>query len=152
MVVYRAKNVRIVSMSQYLWTWLYVEQWITLIVVRKKIIFFQIVEESVNPAIKASTRENQIHRETARHCILFRSILLRLINITSDMSSVSVESSLLLLLWTLRPSKMMSRWVCFFIRTDLEKCSISSLAHQWMLCSEWVPSEWESKHLIKTSQ
>ncbi len=24
--------------------------------------------------------------------------------------------------------------------------------HQWILCSEWVPSEWESKQLIKTSQ
>ncbi len=44
------------------------------------------------------------------------------------------------------------RWVCLFIRTDLEKCSITSLAHQWVLCSEWVPSEWESKQLIKTSQ
>ncbi len=44
------------------------------------------------------------------------------------------------------------RWVCFFMRTDLEKYSITSLAHQWMLCSEWVPSEWESKQLIKTSQ
>ncbi len=31
-------------------------------------------------------------------------------------------------------------------------CSITSLAHQWTLCSEWVPSEWESKQLIKTSQ
>ncbi len=41
------------------------------------------------------------------------------------------------------------RWVCFFIRTDLEKCSITSLAHQWILWSEWVPSEWESKQLIK---
>ncbi len=36
--------------------------------------------------------------------------------------------------------------------SDLEKCSIVSLAQQWMLCSEWVPSEWESKQLIKTSQ
>ncbi len=36
--------------------------------------------------------------------------------------------------------------------SDLEKCSIASLAQQWMLCSEWVPSEWESKQLIKTSQ
>ncbi len=36
--------------------------------------------------------------------------------------------------------------------SDLEKCSIISLAQQWMLCSEWVPSEWESKQLIKTSQ
>ncbi len=35
---------------------------------------------------------------------------------------------------------------------DLEKCSIASLAQQWILCSEWVPSEWESKQLIKTSQ
>ncbi len=36
----------------------------------------------------------------------------------------------------------------FVSSSDLEKCSIPSLAHQWMLCSEWVPSEWESK-LIK---
>ncbi len=33
------------------------------------------------------------------------------------------------------------------IETDLEKFSITSLAHQWILCSEWVPSEWESKQL-----
>ncbi len=44
------------------------------------------------------------------------------------------------------------RWVCFFIRTYLKKFRITSLAHQWMLCSEWVPSEWVSKQLIKTSQ
>ncbi len=25
------------------------------------------------------------------------------------------------------------------------------LAHQWILCCEWVPSEWESRELIKTS-
>ncbi len=38
----------------------------------------------------------------------------------------------------------------FFIRTDLEKCSITSLGHQCIIiCSEWVPSEWESKQLIK---
>ncbi len=42
------------------------------------------------------------------------------------------------------------RWVCSFIRTHLEKCNITSLAHQWMLWSEWVPSEWDSKQLIKT--
>ncbi len=30
------------------------------------------------------------------------------------------------------------RCVCFFIGKDLEKCI--SLAHQWILCSEWVPS------------
>ncbi len=36
------------------------------------------------------------------------------------------------------------RWreVCFYIRTDLEKFSVTSLAHQCFLCSEWVPSEW----------
>ncbi len=37
----------------------------------------------------------------------------------------------------------------FVSSSYLEKCSIMS---QWMLCSEWVPSEWESKQLIKTSQ
>ncbi len=34
-------------------------------------------------------------------------------------------------------------WV-FSIGTDLKKCRVTSLAQQWMLCSEWVPSEWES--------
>ncbi len=29
----------------------------------------------------------------------------------------------------------------FFMGTDLEKCSIALLSKQWMLCSEWVPSE-----------
>ncbi len=28
--------------------------------------------------------------------------------------------------------------------------SMASLPHQWILCSEWVPSEWDSKQLIKT--
>ncbi len=28
--------------------------------------------------------------------------------------------------------------------------ALQSLAHQWILCSEWVPSEWESKQRIKT--
>ncbi len=32
------------------------------------------------------------------------------------------------------------RWVCFFIR----KFSIVSFVRQCILCSEWVPSEWES--------
>ncbi len=32
----------------------------------------------------------------------------------------------------------------FVSSSDLEKCSIASLSQQWMLCSEWVPSEWES--------
>ncbi len=36
--------------------------------------------------------------------------------------------------------------------TYLEKFRIISLTHQLILCSEWVPSEWESKQLIKASQ
>ncbi len=37
------------------------------------------------------------------------------------------------------------RWVCFFIGIDL-----TSLVHLCILCSEWVPSEYDSKLLIKT--
>ncbi len=37
------------------------------------------------------------------------------------------------------------RLICFIKESDLEKCIITSLAHQWILCSEWVPSEWEFK-------
>ncbi len=40
----------------------------------------------------------------------------------------------------------------FVSSSDLEKLSIASLSQQWILCSEWVPSEWEPKQLIKTSQ
>ncbi len=36
----------------------------------------------------------------------------------------------------------------FVFSSDLEKRSIASLANQWILCSEWVPSKWESKHPI----
>ncbi len=40
---------------------------------------------------------------------------------------------------------------------DLDEfVNIMLLAHQWILCSEWAPSEWAdktlSKQLIKTSQ
>ncbi len=42
--------------------------------------------------------------------------------------------------------------IVFIIGIDLEKFSVTSLAHQRILCSEWVPSEWESKQWIKTSQ
>ncbi len=48
--------------------------------------------------------------------------------------------------------RFMSLKMLATLSTYLEKCSITSLAHQWILCSEWVPSEWESKQLIKTSQ
>ncbi len=43
------------------------------------------------------------------------------------------------------------RWVCFFMGTDLDKFCIAPLAHQWILFSEWVPSEWESKQLKKNN-
>ncbi len=39
--------------------------------------------------------------------------------------------------------------VCF-IGTDLEKFSITSLAHQWILCSEWVPSEWDDNRMTNS--
>ncbi len=45
--------------------------------------------------------------------------------------------------------KLSENVLCFFMRTDLEKCSIASLAQQWILCSEWVPSEWESKQFTR---
>ncbi len=32
--------------------------------------------------------------------------------------------------------------MCCQCSSNLEKCSIPSIADQWMLCSEWVPSEW----------
>ncbi len=40
----------------------------------------------------------------------------------------------------------------FVSASELQKFSITSRAQQWILCSEWVPSEWESKQLIKTSE
>ncbi len=33
------------------------------------------------------------------------------------------------------------KWVCFLIGTYFEKFIITSLAHQWIFCSEWVPFE-----------
>ncbi len=41
------------------------------------------------------------------------------------------------------------KWVCFFMRTDLEKCSITSLAHQWILCSERVNEQKKVTELLK---
>ncbi len=51
---------------------------------------------------------------------------------------------------------MTIRWRCthlqviqdveeFVSSSNLEKCSI---AHKWIHCSEWVPSEWETKQFI----
>ncbi len=50
------------------------------------------------------------------------------------------------------PTKM---WMSLFLYRKtffFFKCSFISLSYQWILCSVWVPSEWESKQLIKTSQ
>ncbi len=53
-------------------------------------------------------------------------------------------------MWLLSPHSEDIRDVDEFVSSsDLEKCSITSVSQQWMLCSEWVPSEWESKQLIK---
>ncbi len=35
-----------------------------------------------------------------------------------------------------------------FLGANLDKFSILSLAHQWIICSEWVPSEWESHSCV----
>ncbi len=49
------------------------------------------------------------------------------------------------LFWKCAHSQAFKNAVCFFIRTDLEKFSITWHARQWILCSEWVPSEiWSS--------
>ncbi len=53
--------------------------------------------------------------------------------------------------WNCMHSRVIQDVDNFVSSSDLEKCSISSLAQQRILCSEWVPSEWESKQLIKTS-
>ncbi len=50
------------------------------------------------------------------------------------------------------PSEDIRDYDEFVSSSDLEKCSITSLSQQWLLCSEWVPSEWESKQLMKISQ
>ncbi len=55
--------------------------------------------------------------------------------------------------------KMKMFWTCphpqaiqdvdeFVSSSDLENCSIPSFAQQWIIRSEWVLSEWESKQLI----
>ncbi len=65
-------------------------------------------------------------------------------------NSFSKNSNLLKMFWPSGHPRC--RWVCIFIGTDLEKISITSHAHQWILCNEWVPSEWEPIQLMKTSQ
>ncbi len=49
----------------------------------------------------------------------------------------------------LKSSKMYNKLVFFFFSSEQIWRNVSSLAHQWIICSEWVPSEWESKQLIK---
>ncbi len=43
-------------------------------------------------------------------------------------------------------------YIKVFAENENEEVSVMSLAHQWILCSEWVPCELESKQLINTSQ
>ncbi len=50
------------------------------------------------------------------------------------------------LFWKCAHSQAFKNAVCFFIRTDLEKFSITWHARQWILCSEWVPSEIRSSN------
>ncbi len=66
-----------------------------------------------------------------------------------NLLSSSPKNDILLKMYSTSGHPRCSR-VCFFIGTDLDTFCITSLAHQWILCSEWVPSEWESKQLIKT--
>ncbi len=42
--------------------------------------------------------------------------------------------------WVNTPCKNESK--CSHTSSDLEKCISASVSQQWMLCSEWVPSEW----------
>ncbi len=52
--------------------------------------------------------------------------------------------------WTLSLVWCLLGWrSCKIISTIRIQSQISSVSQQWMLCSEWVPSEWESKQLIK---
>ncbi len=43
-------------------------------------------------------------------------------------------------------------WKMSFSSSEQIWRNVSLHALQWILCSEWVPSEWESKQLIKTLQ
>ncbi len=48
---------------------------------------------------------------------------------------------------TLRDRNMTTfrKWTSEFVSSSgLYKCVSASVSQQWMLCSEWVPSEWES--------
>ncbi len=58
----------------------------------------------------------------------------------------------MLIYWTFPPLQTTQYEFVSSSKEIWEKNSITSLAHQWILCSEWVPSEWESKQLIKTSK
>ncbi len=55
------------------------------------------------------------------------------------------KSNILRLLMQLK--KLMQLQIIFF-PIKFENFSITWLAHQWILCSEWVPSEWKSNKNI----
>ncbi len=42
---------------------------------------------------------------------------------------------------TIRPSQIPEMSLFLHQEKNLEKSSITSIAHQWIICSEWVPSE-----------
>ncbi len=73
----------------------------------------------------------------------------------------NVESQAMMF-WMLIPiilgivhTKIKISWKCFCFFSSEQiwrNVALISFAHQWIPCSEWVPSEWESKQLIKTSQ
>ncbi len=50
--------------------------------------------------------------------------------------------------WILFLKEQFTMYICH--PPGLKKLNIPSFAQQWILCSEWVPSEWESKQQIKT--
>ncbi len=89
--------------------------------------------------------------ELVQFCLLNAGVLqTRVANYRQSFPNLLKVSWLIIFIKKL--SKIQDVWVCFFIKTDLEKCSITSLGQQWIFCSEWVPSEKESKQLIKTLQ
>ncbi len=73
-----------------------------------------------------------------------RPLFVQILYILDNMIVFNYQSEPFNTLWCLNPfTRFPSKFLCH---------SSFSLAHQGIICSEWVPSEWESKQLIKTSQ
>ncbi len=85
--------------------------------------------------------------------MLFKNSRLNAVH-TMQHASIHILCCVFRPVWSLRLCSLSSKTsqhlicgncaICFFISTDLERYSITSFTQQWMLCSEWVPSEWES--------